>query len=285
MKTFCLLLFTLFIFNQGLAQVTGPNAPDVNIFYVSAPVPGFSFDINNPSTSNNYNESYLEFDPTINPTATDLYWRFEGYMVFQLLNDTIDFNETFNTSYSQLAAVVDIPNAYGSVNLILDGCNETTISLTDSGLSSGIFIENDAFTGLPFIENENYCFRVLAFAKNPYAQDATCGIFDYALIGNTTGIGTSILANCSLASESVGLMEKALESTDIYPNPTNESIFIETYLNGEPVKVTVFDELGYIVLERNSTKDKIELELPDAGVYIVRIENDMSYIYQKVIRL
>lgn len=286
MKTLYLLLSVLFTINSSHAQgLNGPNAPDVNITYLSSPVAGFSFDISNSSISNNYNESYLEFDVSIDPTAQDRYWRFEGYMVFQLLNDTIDFNETFNTAYSKLAAVADIQNTYNSVNLVLDGCNDTSITLTNSGLTGEIFIENDAFTNLPFVESETYCFRVLAFAKNPYAEDASCSIFDYALIGPITGNGTSITSSCAIANESVGLVEEAYEMVNIFPNPSNDAVCIRKNSGSSTLALTVINELGQIVLEKNFSEDSFKFELPKAGVYTVRFGVEGRYFYRKLIRL
>jgi len=285
MRTFCF-LFVLFVFNFSRAQVTGPNAPDVNITYISSMSPGFSFDLNNPTSSNNYNESYLEFDANIDIAAQDQFWRFQGYLVFQLLNDSIDIYETFDQNYSRLAAVVDISDTVTSINLILDSCVSTPLVLENSGTINNFIVSYDAFTASPFIENEEYCFRVLAFAKNSFSQDTICGISDYALFGHTTGNGMSVPSNCVIASESAGLSEQDFGIIDINPNPTLGSLFIESQSNTSlPYNVYIINELGQVVLERTFTERNIEVELPYSGVFMLRIERDGGYSQRKIIRL
>jgi hypothetical protein len=285
MRTF-FFLFMLSVFSFSRAQVTGPNAPEVNITYISSASPGFSFDLNNLTSSNNYYESYLEFDATIDSSAQDQFWRFQGYLIFQLLNDTIDIYETFDPNYSQLAAVVDISDAVTSINLILDACVSTPLVLENTGTMNNFIVSTDVFTSSPFIENEAYCFRVLAFATNPFSQDAICGISDYAVVGHTTGNGMSVPVNCVLASESAGLSEQDFGIIDISPNPTMGSLFIDSQSNtSSPYTVFIINELGQVVLERTFTERNIEVELPYSGVFMLRIESDGRYSQRKVIRL
>ncbi len=184
MKTVCLLI-VLIIFNSGIAQV-GPDAPEVNIMYLSGATPGFSFDLSNPTSSNNYLEAYSEFDINIDPSAPDPIWKFQGYLIFQLLNDTIDVSETFDPNYAQIAAVVDLLDTVTSINLIVDGCISTPLALANSGTQGNHVVTIDAFTGSPFIPNQEYCFRVFAFANNPFSQDATCSVPNYAALGVIT---------------------------------------------------------------------------------------------------
>lgn len=285
MRTFCF-LFVLSVFNVSRAQVTGPNAPEVNITYISGTSPGFSFDLSNPTSSNNYAESYLEFDATIDNAAQDHFWRFQGYMIFQLVSDTIDINETFDPNYSQLAAVVDISDTVASVNLILYSCVSAPLLLENSGTMNNFIVSTNVFTSSPFIENETYCFRVLAFATNPFSHDTICGIPNYAVIGHTTGNGMSVPANCVIASEYAGLSEQDFGSISISPNPTIGSVLIEAESNtSSPYTVFILNELGQVVLERTFTEKTIEVDLPYSGVFMLRIESDGNYSQRKVIRL
>ncbi len=284
MKTLCL-LFVLSFCNLSHAQLNGPNAPDVYITYITSPSLGFSFNLNNSTSSNNYFESYLEFDSNIDVTAPDQLWRFQGYLIFQLVNDTIDLNETFDPNYSQLATVLDISDTITNVNLILDGCVSSPLVLNNSGTQSNFMVSQDAFTNAPFIDNEEYCFRVVAFASNPFSLDAICGISNYVVCSNLTGTGISIPSICVLASELAGLPEQDFGFIDVYPNPTMGSIFIESQSKASPpYMVTIFNELGQVVLSRTITERNVELELPYSGVFMLRIEKDGTYTDRKIIR-
>ena len=207
-------------------------------------------------------------------------------MIFQLVNDTIHINETFDPNYSQLAAVVDISDTITSINLILNGCVSAPLLLENSGTMNNFIVSTNVFTSSPFIENETYCFRVLAFATNPFSHDTICGISNYAVIGHTTGNGMSVPANCVIASESAGLSEQDSGSIAISPNPTMGSLILEAESNtSSPYTVFILNELGQVVLERTFTEKTIEVDLPYSGVFILRIESDGNYSQRKVIRL
>ena len=70
----------------------------------------------------------------------------------------------------------------------------------------------------------------------------------------------------------------------IYPNPTNEVIFIESKRLVDNYNYSVFNVYGYMVLNGSNTKrSSINLKTLSPGLYIIRIENSKGYIFSGMI--
>jgi lysophospholipase L1-like esterase len=68
----------------------------------------------------------------------------------------------------------------------------------------------------------------------------------------------------------------------IYPNPASSSIRIENALNSD---VTIFNELGDIVITQKNIDKKQTIDIPGLrnGLYIVRLSRDNSYVARRLV--
>jgi len=84
-------------------------------------------------------------------------------------------------------------------------------------------------------------------------------------------------------STQVSIDEKGNVTMNVYPNPSNGIINIEFSQNIDGT-ITVFDAVGQIVLVEKitSTKQKINLENNERGLYFLQVENNN---YKKVINV
>lgn len=72
-----------------------------------------------------------------------------------------------------------------------------------------------------------------------------------------------------------------IESTTIYPNPTNNKVFIRSKANN--LTIQLYNVIGKKVLEkRNTTQKNIDVSSLNTGIYILKIMNDS---HQKTIKL
>ena len=151
---------------------------------------------------------------------------------------------------------------------------------------NNLLVLNDAFTTSPIVANQSYCFRVVAFAKNPLAQDVNCGINDYAVIGQTNGEGLSVPSICVTASEPLGLSEVESESIAVSPNPSIGSFsFKRSSKTDSPYKLSIFNDIGQLVWDKILTDEEVDLEVPSRGVFWLQIESEGKCYQRKLIRL
>ncbi len=271
------------IFQFSVGQIARPDAPDVTITYSSMPTPAFEFMFSNPATSNNYNEAFVEFDPDIDPLGQDQYWRFQGYLIYQLASESVGIFQTFDTTVSRLAAVVDIVDTVTAINLLHNGCSDMAVSLSNTGTQSGATVSMDPFTNLPLVQDQEYCYRVIAFASNPNSYIVNCNVSNYGLYGYTTGNGVLVPGNCVPANQTAELNEFDETGISIYPNPTKGKLFIDSH--NEDVKIEVYNSLGQLVLSKKTCSEKEQINLPNSGVFSIQLETNSGVREQRVIRL
>ncbi len=69
------------LFDNCFRILDGPDAPNIDIQELDQELILY---FSNPVGSNNENEEYEELDPTIPESATDRYYRFQGYQIYQV---------------------------------------------------------------------------------------------------------------------------------------------------------------------------------------------------------
>jgi len=80
----------------------------------------------------------------------------------------------------------------------------------------------------------------------------------------------------------LGIADNLQSQVVISPNPTNESIYIETNYLINSIKV--FDVFGRLVLAQNNPSSQIEVSSLSAGLLFVQIETDKGIVTKKIVK-
>jgi hypothetical protein len=163
------------LFDNCFKLIDGPDAPDLLVRELNQEL---VLGIWNDSTrSNNKFESYAETDPVLAAQSiADSIYTFEGYKVFQLVDETVSPSEYTNVDKARLVAVIDVKNGIKRlINYEFDasiGALIPTIKVQaeDIGIGHSLNIKEDLFaTGdKQLINNKAYFYSVLAYAYNDY---------------------------------------------------------------------------------------------------------------------
>ena len=94
------------LFENCFKILEGPHAPDLVIQELENEL---ILTLDNNSSSNNYQEAYAEYDPFIvsEDSSADKYYRFQGYQIYQLVNDEVSLSELEDPTKARLVAQCD----------------------------------------------------------------------------------------------------------------------------------------------------------------------------------
>lgn len=182
------------LFDNCFQVLNGPTAPAVEIQELDRAV---VIALSNPSNSNNYKLSYMEFDPVIpahqgnfdSEADSIRYYNyvFEGYQIFQLRSSDVGVTELYDATQARLVAQVDIENDVTKlINYEKDqsmGVNvpqDMTLSEANDGIRHSFYITEDAFASgdRRLVNHKEYYYMVVAYGVNNYDQ------FDQAPTGS-----------------------------------------------------------------------------------------------------
>jgi hypothetical protein len=164
------------LFDNCFELVNGPDAPDVAVQELDREII-LMLSNNNPA-SNNYREEYSEFDPSIPDSYSELErsYRFEGYLVYQLLNDEVSNADLGEITKARLIAQCDLQNDVA--NIINYSRDQTTgligaslmVQGENLGVQTSFRITTDAFAlgSNALINHKTYYFMVVAYGYNNY---------------------------------------------------------------------------------------------------------------------
>lgn len=191
------------LFDNCFRILNGPDAPDLTIQELDRELILY---ITNPLGSNNFNEEYVELDPTIPETRdsviyenhtvvtssgetvevpvavgsvqipNDRMYRFQGYKIYQVKDATVSPDELGNTGKARLVAQVDVKDGVTQlINWIADPdmnmpVPHEMVNGRDTGVVHSFRILEDKFsTGDPRLTNfKTYHFMALAYGYNNY---------------------------------------------------------------------------------------------------------------------
>ena len=127
----------------------------------------------------------------------------------------------------------------------------------------------------------------LMLDESTYEYTATENGVYYVMVTDENGC-----TNTSNSQEvsSISGLDNILEKLDIFPNPTNEKVFIVLKGNYRIKRITVFRMAGEIIydetMQSQNTEEEIELDLYDqnAGLYMIRILTNTGPLYFKLIK-
>ena len=171
------------LFDNCFKVIDGPNAPDLTIRELDQRLIIY---LSNSTISNNYKEGYNEPDPeipeylpgdTTQTMKSDRYYRFEGYKVYQLVDDQVGADELDNNAKARLVFQCDIKN--GVTNLVNyewdDHIGAIVPSLevegSDGGITHSFVVTEDKFAiseNPTLINHKTYYFMAVAYAYNNY---------------------------------------------------------------------------------------------------------------------
>ncbi|MDQ3102004.1 MAG: hypothetical protein M3R08_11500, partial [Bacteroidota bacterium] len=166
------------LFDNCFKILDGPDAPDLEITELDREL---ILHIVNPPGSNNENEAYLELDPIIPETDTaqnayDRYYRFQGYLVYQLNDATVSVADLADPNRARLIYQGDVQDSIGQIiNFNYNPDLDQTIPMemvngADEGIVHSIRVTQDAFAqGSPALVNfKTYYFLAISYAYNNY---------------------------------------------------------------------------------------------------------------------
>ncbi|HLP13769.1 MAG TPA: hypothetical protein VK177_17680 [Flavobacteriales bacterium] len=175
------------LFDNCFKILEAPTAPDVTTQELDKEI---ILMLSNSPNGNNENENYTEVDPFIilpeaapfNDTSLtqaeidEKYrtYRFEGYLIYQLANETVGSSDLYNPDKARLVTQVDVKNGikrlvnwkrdpvlgYLVPQLMVDG--------NDNGIKHSFSIKTDAFTQQSLVNHKSYYYMVMAYAHNEY---------------------------------------------------------------------------------------------------------------------
>ena len=130
-------------------------------------------------------------------------------------------------------------------------------------------VNNEAIVGFSALENPNLtCI---------YVDDA-----DYSNANWTNIDPNSTFVNNEAECEALSIGDNALElDVFIYPNPTDDYLFIEG--NKNPISISIYNLLGAEVIAK-SAGDKINVSELSKGVYIIRISDGVNQANKRFIK-
>ena len=165
------------LFENCFKILEGPHSPDLVIQELENEL---ILTIDNSSSSNNYQEAYEEFDPFIvaNDSLADKYYRFQGYQIFQLIDDEVSLSELDDPTKARIVAQCDKMDGVGRlINFEFDEALSASMPLemvdgSDQGIRHSFKITEDKFAqGSPTLVNhKTYFFMAISYAYNQYKE-------------------------------------------------------------------------------------------------------------------
>lgn len=176
------------LFDNCFKVVDGPDAPDLTIQELDREIIIY---LTNKKTSNNYLESYTEWDPSIvSPDSLsgsaryDSLYRFQGYQIFQLKDATVSVSEIHDADKARLVTQCDVKDTdkFGNpvaqlVNYYYDeaiagNTPVEEVNGSNEGVVHSFRVETDMFaTGdNRLVNHKQYYYLALAYGYNEYMK-------------------------------------------------------------------------------------------------------------------
>ena len=175
------------LFDNCFKVIDGPSAPDLTIRELDQKLIIY---LSYSPISNNYKEAYIELDPEIpeyrpddSTKLCDRYYRFEGYKVYQLIDNQVGADELGDNAKARLVFQCDVTNGVSHlVNYEWDDHIAAIVPTlkvegADAGITHSFIVTEDKFatTDNPtLINHKTYYYMAVAYAYNnymDYAQD------------------------------------------------------------------------------------------------------------------
>ncbi len=166
------------LFDNNFQLVEGPDAPDLEIVELDRELI-LKWSYKN-LLSNNYYENYIQRDPVLAASGSpDPFYRFEGYMVYQLRDARVSVTDLDDPNKAALIAQCDIKNGITTIvnreqqsapgwptPIIVD---KVMVNGKDEGLFYSLRVTEDKFaegTDPRVVNYRRYYFMIVAYAYN-----------------------------------------------------------------------------------------------------------------------
>lgn len=163
------------LFENCFKVLDGPNAPDVAVQELENEL---ILTLSNPSSSNNFNEEYIEFDPFISTSVPqeDRNYVFQGYQIFQLVNDEVALSDLEDAEKARLVAQCDIEDDVSRIiNFEFDEQIQASIPIEkvdgeNKGIQHSFLINQDLFAqgDKKLVNFKTYYYMAISYAYNNY---------------------------------------------------------------------------------------------------------------------
>jgi len=281
-----ILLIVVILFFVELKAQTSPiynvkgvlssHAPDVQLVRQGG---GIKLDINNPNLSNNYNENYQGIDTSISIGSQS--FLFQGYLVYQALNDTINpFLNFFDASKMRLVSQSDIVDTVVTLtNHYLDTLAGFCVPVVmvqgnNTGIEHSYLLNTDAFTGNSFQSGEKYCFYVFSYAYNGNKRGDDCNMPWQFLISLKMSNGTGVSSTCTTYYPLSVDENNSTPKFTLFPNPSSSVVELMFEQTEQQVGLSVLNVHGQLVLSNeyeNTTAIQLNVSALSAGIYFTKI--------------
>lgn len=199
------------------------------------------------------------------------------------INTIVDITNYINSTphieeiYFRVEGTATSCLSYGSFFINVIACantDEDGVSDSDEDLNSnGNLADDDTDSdGIPnYMDNDDDNDGVLTINE------------DYNLNGDPTDDDTdnSGIADYLEASVALSVISFNQDLFKIFPNPTNDKLFIRGLSN--PIKISIYNVLGKLVLSE-ITKSEIDVDNLQSGIYIIKIVDEQKEIIRKFIK-
>lgn len=172
------------LFDNCFDLISGPDAPDVTIQEMENEL--VLYLTNENPVSNNYRESYVQFDPSISPIDSDgnpltdeeRSYKFQGYQIYQVADENVTANDLDDNSLARLIEQVDVNDGVGDlVNYTFDPeinapVPQLMVDANDDGIRHSFRVTEDQFAegSAQLVNHKTYHFIVMAYGYNNYEE-------------------------------------------------------------------------------------------------------------------
>ena len=167
------------LFDNCFKMIEAPDAPIIDFIEEDA---SLTLVLSNPY-GNNVDESYEQEDSNISDPIDgsdeyDKFYRFEGYQIYQVINENVEIKDLENTDKARLVAQCDIENDIVEIiNYEFDNTLGFSVPVVkvvgeNEGIRHSFTITEDAFNtdGEGLINGNPYYFIAIAYAHNEYKE-------------------------------------------------------------------------------------------------------------------
>ena len=166
------------LFNSGFKLLDGPDAPTVKIRELDKKL---ILNLINEKAGNNFGESYKVADASIYTqtgftAGGDSFYTFQGYKIYQLVDQKVSATDLDNPEKAMLVAQYDVKDGLSRlINYVKDPITQLYIPTVkvegkNEGINRSIEVEKDLFTDKELVNHRTYYYAAVAYASNNFKQ-------------------------------------------------------------------------------------------------------------------